>query len=280
MGTEGVRMVTVQLLITDLEKLIGLKSEGDVVNASSLYLTHPVHVAYQTVHPTDCYLNELTKTRQDGTSSSRVDRAYFWGPPNDDLHPGDSTNIFAALEYKKSGAINRAQFRRGRVTGYNAFDDAQQNSRYVDRNEEDNVMVLLKQAVHYVWRYETPFVALCDYKTLILLYMPKQETNSGGPYTYMTIVQGETKDMRKATPRKCPRNVEAELHVYGFESQLSLSKELEHLLHSELYLHGQRDTRSEEANSEHCACCQGYDDRYSPSQWYSHEDCDDRYSPS
>lgn len=42
-------------------------------------------------------------------------------------------------------------------------------------------MVLLKQAVHYVWRYETPFVALCDYKTLILLYMPKQETNTGGP---------------------------------------------------------------------------------------------------
>lgn len=119
-----------------VEKLIGLKSEGDVVNASSLYLTHPVHVAYQTVHPTDCYLNELTKTRQDGTSSSRVDRAYFWGPPNDDLHPGDSTNIFAALEYKKSGAINRAQFRRGRVTDYNAFDDAQQSSRYVDRNEE------------------------------------------------------------------------------------------------------------------------------------------------
>ena len=53
------------------------------------------------------------------------------------------------------------------------FDDALENSRYVDWDDEDNVMILLKQAVYYVWRYGTPFVALCDYRTLVLLYMPK-----------------------------------------------------------------------------------------------------------
>lgn len=29
-----------------VENLIGLKSEGDVVNASTLYLTHPVYIGY------------------------------------------------------------------------------------------------------------------------------------------------------------------------------------------------------------------------------------------
>lgn len=164
-----------------VEKLIGLKSEGDVVNASNLYLTNPVHIGYQALYPGDYYLNELTKPRQDGSRSSRVDKAYFLGKPDNEQHPGKSTNIFAALEYKKSGTIERERFQSGIVTDYTAFETAQQRSRYVDRNQEDNVMILLKQAVHYVWRYKTPFIALCDYNTLLLLCMPKQNGNYGGP---------------------------------------------------------------------------------------------------
>ncbi|KAJ0124409.1 hypothetical protein J7T55_005747 [Diaporthe amygdali] len=270
----------------------------------------------------------------------RVDRAYFLGEPNNDDHPGVSTNIFAAPEYKKFGAIDRSQSKAGIVTDFNEFDDAQLHSAYVDRVEEDNVMVLLKQAVHYVWRQETPFVALCDYNTLVLLYMPKQKDSHGGPYTYMTIVRGESKEMRKAylgfllaarsraqgnkdwrlsqarqdlfleaeqwwqqsassTPQRNPgrsgrndnprhdtpssqgsdvsmtgvqrgrgdhiillilflakdlhnipnkdcRNVEADFNVHDFERQLSLNKELELLLHGELYIQNQRTIRFEE----------------------------------
>lgn len=166
--------------LPDLENLIGLKSEADVVNASTLYLTHPVHVGYQMLHSEDFYLNEVTRTRQDGTSSSRVDRAYFLRKPSNERHPGNSNNIFAALEYKKFGGIDRGEFADGIVTDFDAFAAAQEESEFVDRGTEDNVVVLLKQAVHYVWRYRTPFVALCDYNTLVLLVMLKQDGNWGG----------------------------------------------------------------------------------------------------
>lgn len=174
-----------------VENLIGLKSEGDVVNASTLYLTNPVHVGYQAVYPKDYYLNELTKPRHDGTRSSRVDRAYFLGEPDNKQQPGNSTNIFAALEYKKSGTINRERFQSGIVTNYKAFEMAQEQSRYVDR-DQNNVMILLKQAVHYAWRYKTPFIAICDYNTLLLFYMSKQDGNYGGPVR--TIVLSTTKN--------------------------------------------------------------------------------------
>jgi hypothetical protein len=113
-----------------VENLIGLKSEGDVVNASTLHLTHPVHVGYQTLYPSDCYLNELTRPRQDGTSSSRVDRAYFLGEPSDEQHPGNSSKIFAALEFKKFGGIKRDEFSDGIITNFNAFNAAQEDSEF------------------------------------------------------------------------------------------------------------------------------------------------------
>lgn len=156
------------------------------MNASTLYLSHPVHAGYQMLYPDDCYLNEVTRPRQEGNPSSRVDMAYFLGEPNNNQQPGNSTNIFAVVEYKRAQAIDRSQFTAGLVTSFNAFDTAQERSRFANPDndndsEDENAAMLLKQAVHYAWRYGTPFVALCDWTTLVLLVMSKQQGSTGGP---------------------------------------------------------------------------------------------------
>lgn len=154
------------------------------MNASTLYLCNPVHAAYQMIHPEDKCLNEVTRPRRDGTPSSRVDKAYFRGKPNE-TKAGESTNIFALMEFKRYNGINRNQLKEGIVTSYNAFDAAQTQSRYNDPDSEDEsqaevATMQLKQAVHYVYRYNTPFVAISDWKTLVLLVMSKQEKLAGG----------------------------------------------------------------------------------------------------
>lgn len=95
-------------------------TEQDVVNASTLYFTHPVNIALNLVHPDDYYRSEVTKdkdkdnntsgttsrTTSGGTSSrSRVDTLYFKGRPTLGDH-GPPSDPFACLEFKRATALN------------------------------------------------------------------------------------------------------------------------------------------------------------------------------
>lgn len=164
--------------LPEVDNFIAFKSEADVVDASTLYLTNPVHAAYQLVHQGDHRLDQLTKPHKDMTPSSRCDRAYFSGPPNNEKTPGNSTNVFAVLEYKKFEGLSRDDFRYGIAPKYDDYARALEDPRFHRVNTK--TQVVLKQATHYAGRFDTPFVALCDYKTLILLVMTQVEGLQGG----------------------------------------------------------------------------------------------------
>lgn len=147
------------------------KSEADVVAASALYLTYPVHSAYELVYPGDKFVRELVRPSKGKSPSSRVDMAYFAGTPSDETAAGKSDNVVALLEYKKLNGLPRDQFKQGIVSNFDDYAKAWKFSQFRDRNPP--AVMVLKQAVHYASRFGTHFVALCDNKTLILLVMSK-----------------------------------------------------------------------------------------------------------
>lgn len=163
-----------------VDNLIVLKSEADVADASTLYLTHPVHVAYELVHSSDrdCRIDQLTRPLRDTIPASRADRAYFSKRPLNAETPGNSTNIFAVLEYKKFQGLSRSEFNDGTVANFSDYATSLQHPPFI--KQESNTAIFLQQATHYAGSFGTPFVALCDYSTLILLVMSKVEKSHGG----------------------------------------------------------------------------------------------------
>ncbi|KAI7782045.1 hypothetical protein LA080_013853 [Diaporthe eres] len=181
--------------LSPFDNSMAFKSEADVVEASAMYLRNPVQFAYQLVHPHDICLKQLTKPQKDVTSASRVDIAYFSGKPNNENTPGNSSNVFAVMEYKRLDGLSRKQFKDRTVSNSIAY--AQALRRFTLVNSRSSTEIVLKQATHYASKFVTPFVALCDYNTLILLVMNQVEGYDGGHYTYVTMVEN-SKDMRKA----------------------------------------------------------------------------------
>ncbi|KAK2609500.1 hypothetical protein N8I77_002997 [Diaporthe amygdali] len=184
-------------------------SEQDVVNASTLHFTHPVNVALSLVHRDDSYLCEVTKgksnTTSGGTSSrSRADTLYFKGPPKQGEHPGTSNHPMACLEFKKVKTLKAQNFRNRIVTTIEAHQGrlAAIADGDVERlPAEKNVSILLSQATHYALKFKTPFIALFDYQTLILLVMDQAIEEGGkakgGEFTYMTVIS-DSSQFRKA----------------------------------------------------------------------------------
>lgn len=147
----------------------------EVGSATISYLTHPVHIAYQLVHQGDVCLQEVTKPGNE--IASRVRTAYFLGRPSNEDSPGDSTNIFAVMECKKFEGLSRDQFNQGAITTRSAYGEVGRTSLF---GQQSDTEAFLKQATIYACEYGTPFVALCDYNTLILLVMNQVEKRSGG----------------------------------------------------------------------------------------------------
>lgn len=158
---------------------IRFKSEADVVAASALHLTYPVHAAYELVHPDLTVLHKVTRPGNRMSPSSRVDIAYFSGEPKDNRAPGNSENIFAVLEYKKFNGLVRNHFNKGIVSDYDTYTRTQLLPRF--SNPSIKAVMILKQAAHYAGRFGSHFVALCDYNTLILLVMLGVEGRHAGP---------------------------------------------------------------------------------------------------
>jgi len=164
-----------------------VNSEEDVVNASALRFTHPVHEAMSLVHPGDfTYLCEVIKGKEPtaGPTSGigRVDRAYFKGYPTDRVAPGHSKNTMACLEFKRATVVNAEAFEDIIVTTNEAYQGRLEAAKEGDANhaqEEVDVDTLLSQATHYAIKFQTPFVALFDCHTLILLVMTEVEEKAG-----------------------------------------------------------------------------------------------------
>lgn len=169
-----------RVYLPEVETSLRFKSEADIVNSSAVYLLNPVHFALQLARPDFIYLSEVTKSRDEiSSTSSRADRVYFTEDP-DPAHmakPGNSPKCFAVLEFKKYGGLPVDAFEKGIVTNNGAYQKAisDQTSKF-----RDDAETLFKQVTQYAARYNTPFVALCDYKTLVLLVMVNGEDLHGG----------------------------------------------------------------------------------------------------
>lgn len=161
-----------------VDKSTVFKSEADVVEASASYLRRHVQLAYQLIYPDDVCLKQVTKPKNDTTNASRVDIAYFLGLPSNEKSPGKSTNVFAMLEYKRYKSLSRDEFKERTVSNYNDYILVLEYGSFVD--SQTNAEMALKQATHYAIKYKSPFVALCDYHTLILLVMDQAEGHDGG----------------------------------------------------------------------------------------------------
>lgn len=166
------------MYLAPIDQSTAFKSEADVVEASASYLRQPVQFAYQLVHPGDICLRQLTKPQNDMHSASRVDIAYFSGVPTDQKTPGNSSNVFSVLEYKKFKGLSRDQFKQRTVSNFDQYAGVVDGLPFVD--SKTNAEMALKQATHYASSFSCPFVALCDYNTLILLVMNQVEDHDGG----------------------------------------------------------------------------------------------------
>lgn len=149
-------------------------------------LLAPVHTALSLVHPEDSYLCELIKGKDNTpgptSSLSRVDRMYFKGRPADWNHTGNSNNTMACLEFKRAKALDAQEFKNAIVTTSQAYqgrvDAADEDDDHYLLNEM-NVSTILSQATNYAIKFNTTFVALFDYQTLILLVMTQVEKKKG-----------------------------------------------------------------------------------------------------
>lgn len=85
------------------------------------------------------------------------------------------------MEYKKWETIDRDEFKAAIADTEARFKELDSDAPFInsDANPADepgrgpNHITLMKQSAHYASKYETKFVALCDYKTLLLLVMVK-----------------------------------------------------------------------------------------------------------
>lgn len=164
------------------------ETEGDVVAESILQLNHPVHQALRREFPTARHGSEVYSA----ASTARADKVYY---RQNQLQT--ATRNFAALEYKNVAVIDGDQFRGGIVRDEASFNTMIENNRTRRFRPASSAQILLKQAVNYSHAYNTPFVALFDMRTLILLVFPIRRGLKAGHYALVTVVE-DPRQMRKA----------------------------------------------------------------------------------
>lgn len=163
------------------------RSEGDVVADSVLELNHPVHQALRKEFPTAGHGSEVYSE----SSSARADKVYY---RKNQL--GTVTRTFAALDYKAVSVIRVDQFRAAIVRNELSFNHSMDNHT-LKFELATNAQKLLMQSVHYSKAYNTPFVALTDMRTLVLLVFVNRQGLTAGEYALVTVVE-DPKRMRAA----------------------------------------------------------------------------------
>uniref|UniRef100_A0A8H7TUA1 Uncharacterized protein n=1 Tax=Bionectria ochroleuca TaxID=29856 RepID=A0A8H7TUA1_BIOOC len=167
-----------------------LRTEGDVVDASSCQLFNPVNLALTSFyrHENVVMLNEHNATVDGADNRSRVDRA--WTLEGDWEHP------FAVLEAKRSGTILPQQYERAIQEGFHH----RASGEPIQSRETtflENSYELMAQAARYSVKYYTPYVALFDWDHLVLAVMEQASGTNGGTYCWLTVVS-ERRLMRRA----------------------------------------------------------------------------------
>ncbi|KAM0263403.1 hypothetical protein ACHAQJ_001259 [Trichoderma viride] len=160
------------------------ETEGDVVANATLELNYPVHIALRQDTPEIRHASEVSVS-----SISRADKTYFR------QLEGGQRETFAVLEYKNVSVIPPQEFRKGTATTERDFIRSVNSSK--PAFQKGNSTILLKQSVHYSWAFDTPFVALFDMRTLVLLVFACREEKLGGDYAYVTVIDNP-RLMRKA----------------------------------------------------------------------------------
>lgn len=174
------KSVVAKTCVPEKEPGMFLMTEGDVVRCSTLYLAHPVHMAFGHFYgdPNFVFTAEASK--------SNIARA-------DMLYSTSKTN-FAVLEYKASGVIRKQEFDKAELTENKR---ASFMAEPFECNFHGNSKVLMTRAVHYASSYDTKYIALFDYRTLVLLYMDCVNGKDGGFHCLATIIS-KPENMRRA----------------------------------------------------------------------------------
>lgn len=141
-----------------------------------------MHIALEKAKGTG-YTHRSEDTR---TGSTRADKAYYRGGVP-----------YAVLDYKKPGYLNQSQLEASIPRSVQEYQDNIAMAMSTGSSWEPGIGLIMQQAVHYSYKFSTPFVALYDWNTLVLLFLSEREDRSAGEYCYMTIVK-DSRDFRKA----------------------------------------------------------------------------------
>jgi hypothetical protein len=167
-------------------------NEADIVSAAGTQIMNPVDVAITKCHTTLIQgLNEVIVNgrTEDYTLNSRVDRLY-----RAMTNPSTPLRNFVALDYKRIGTIETADFRPFFDAGRHAL----QTGEYTNRaRPQTKAYILLKIATNYAASFNTRYIAFCDWDTLLLVVMEDSQGLSGGDWCRLTVVTGSS-EIRRA----------------------------------------------------------------------------------
>ncbi|KAK4153550.1 hypothetical protein C8A00DRAFT_15255, partial [Chaetomidium leptoderma] len=165
-----VQEVTVQYCIPALEGTLRIECEPDVVRPSALYLLHPVHMALRALHP-DVAILCMSEPYKEQTGKIRPDIVYK-----------KNGKVFAILEYKVPGAVDKLEFDRARMPWASSkIKIADQKSKGSGRKDstwfQDKSTVLMKQVTRYVNMTETTrYAALFNWDFMFLTVYDRLDT--------------------------------------------------------------------------------------------------------
>ncbi|KAL7894118.1 hypothetical protein HDV63DRAFT_265234 [Trichoderma sp. SZMC 28014] len=173
------------------------ETEGDAVAQLGLYLCHPVQMALRRACPAMIHGSEVTSRSTSVTLPrqvplSRADKAYMYLASSQ----GRPTP-FAVLELKKASSINAEEFRDAMISDKATFIDSMQDTSVEKFTSRPNARTLLKQATNYSMAFDTPFVAIADMRTLVLLVFSRRDGTEAGDFALVTVVE-DPRIMRKA----------------------------------------------------------------------------------
>ncbi|POR37870.1 Uncharacterized protein TPAR_01936 [Tolypocladium paradoxum] len=136
-----------------------LLAEADVSDAAAAQLINPVDLALSIRHP-----GRITSLNQYQVGSARADKC--WYRPT-----STGVNYFAVLDYKRPAVIRDWEIEDAFVLRGDRFDQEVAIARDEGSLFEENSLILVKQAVNYASQYNTDYVALFDWNSLLLFVM-------------------------------------------------------------------------------------------------------------
>ncbi|KAH7159543.1 hypothetical protein B0J13DRAFT_616356 [Dactylonectria estremocensis] len=174
-----------------------LQVEADVSDAAATQLLNPVNLTICAAHRN----TEIRCLHQRTLHDVRADVVWCY-PSDDDDDNDESLRYFAALEYKRPGAIDEDEFESAELLENETYRQAKDRGYRTMAGDDTDPSLFrgksckfLKQATTYANVYETKYVALFDWNFLVLLYMERQDVEEvdvvGGDFCRVTIVRNK-----------------------------------------------------------------------------------------